>query len=81
MTSPKESGKQKDKRAPCVSCRHVQALPTYLHFCVPTPVWPMVEIDSESVAGYTFLYFVLPVMDQGSGADDQCSTGSKDRGV
>jgi hypothetical protein len=41
----------------------------------------MVEIDSESVAGYTFLYFVLPVMDQGSGADDQCSTGSKDRGV
>lgn len=41
-----------------------------LHFGLPTSVWPMVETDSELVAVHTFLYLILPVMNQGSGADN-----------
>lgn len=42
----------------------------HLHFCLPISVGSMVEIDSEFVAVHSFLYLVLPVMDQRSRADN-----------
>lgn len=53
----------------------------HLHFGVLVPVGPVVEVDSQSAAVHTFLYLILPMMDQGSGADDQCPMGDKVSGV
>lgn len=66
--NPEEAGEQQGEGPPCGLQTPLGT--SDLHLGVPTPVWPVVEIDSEFVAVHTFLYLVLPVMDQGSGADD-----------